>query len=124
MFGLCRIAHLHSQVEAEDKITEIETESHAGSQGHLFVKPGQMKLGTWAVILFVDGPHVAGIEEEGPFEKADQMEPVFQVGLQFDVARLVGIGTLGCPVSAGAQGTYLPGPDLVGSARKILFFKG
>ena len=121
LFVRIRIGRVQADAEvgADDQNADVITQSEARAQGDLVQEalPFQLRAGAFGVVL--QQPDVAGVEEYGSAELPEEPEAVFDVGLQFEIARLVEVSVAvvaGRAVAAGAQRTHREGPDAVGAA--------
>ena len=76
-------------VHSDDEIVKIQSEANACSQGNFPVKALKAKFPVFQGWVGFTKPHVSGIYEEGCFEKLINMEAVFNISCEFDVANQV-----------------------------------
>ena len=107
-------------VEAEDEEVQVVTQAEAGAQGDLFGKFLQREGSVGASCIGAEQPDVARIEEDGAVEVGDEVEAVFYIGFQADVAHVVDKAVLvslsvGRGITTGADTAGGEGTDAVGT---------
>src|SRR5690606_6796353 len=124
-----RIPHLQAGIQTGHEIVQIEAEARTGSYGdlsHELVKP---EVPARIKFIFPAAPYVAEIRKDGSLKLGaehivEQFESVFDVAFQLDLPQLIQVPQVQAQVrvqhftviSAGAQGTRLPGPDAIHAA--------
>jgi len=88
---LGRVPDLQTQIQPENKIIKIEAESGTCADSELLIKFTRFKLSSIPVVFLVDGPYIPCIEEKGALQEPDQFVAIFQIPLNLDVSRLVGV---------------------------------
>ena len=89
-----RIMEADAAVEAEDEEVQVVTQAEAGAQGDLFGKFLQREGSVGASCIGAEQPDVARIEEDGAVEVGDEVEAVFYIGFQADVAQYLSVSAL------------------------------
>ena len=99
----------YAHIETDDQEVHVVAQSGAGTQCQLLGQAAQVEFGVGARFVLAQQPYVAGIQENGTVQVADDAEAVFQIGLQSDVAYLVDEGialVAGRVVAAGAYAAF------------------
>ena len=106
-----------AHVETDDDKVEVVAQARARADGQ-FAEVLGVELAAGAVGVVAREPHVAGIEEHGAVETAEEPRAQFEVGFEFHVARLVHIGVfaVGGAEAAGADAAHREGAHAVGTA--------
>ena len=79
----------YADVEAQDKKVEVVAEAEACAEGYVVEELAGIDSGAWSVVVRLHEPYVAGVNEKGSFERANEWEAIFNVGFQLEVAYLV-----------------------------------
>ena len=78
-----------AEVGADDQVTDVVAQSEACSQRDVVQEAFPFEFGSGTFGVFLQQPDVSGVEEDGSVEPPHDAEAVFDVGFQFEVARLV-----------------------------------
>ena len=71
-----RVVRLQTEVEAQQEVCEVHTQTDAVGRGDFLVKILEAELAVGLVGVVLDGPHVAGIDEQSAFEHPEQLGAV------------------------------------------------
>lgn len=71
-----RIMGFHTKVKAQQEVSEVHAQTYAVSGSNFFVETIEMEHAAGLVGIVVDGPDIAGINEQGAFEHPEQLGPV------------------------------------------------
>ena len=106
-----------AHVEAEHEEVEVVTQTDTRAEGYVLQR-GSCKLRTRALRVVAHEPNVAGIEEDGAVEVAEEFGTQFGVCFEFYVARLVhvGVARVGSAVRTRTDGANGEGTYTVGTA--------
>ena len=59
---------LHTQVEAQDEVVEVQAQTHAVANGDVIKQTRELELTARLVLIVAQGPDVTGIQEHSPRE--------------------------------------------------------
>lgn len=101
------------------QVTDVVAQSEACSQRDVVQEAFPFEFGSGTFGVFLQQPDVSGVEEDGSVEPPHDAEAVFDVGFQFEVARLVEVavavvrGGGSCPGRAtDGEGAVLLAPPM------------
>ena len=117
---------LHTEIEAKDEEVEIETKTQSIGHRHLLEDIGEAELSAGLVGIVAQCPDVARIDKQGSGEFPKQLCPIFEVEVEFHVARLVDevdLTVFACKAS-GTESSHRPASHTVGSSREISLLEG
>ena len=113
-----RIVSLHTHVETEEEIIEIQTYAKAVGSGQLLVETIEMKHAARLVLVVMDCPDISGVNEKSRLDYPEQFRAILHTHIQAYIAALVDKRTDGVAriKGAGTQSTYVPAPHAICSA--------
>ena len=120
-----RIDRLHTHVEAQDEVIEVEAQPQAVRRGNLLIKLIKLELATRLLSVVTQRPDVTRVDECCALKFPKEECAVFHVQVQLHVTRL--IDEIDAPVltfvASRTQLTHAPASDAIGAAGKITFLK-
>ena len=122
----CRIVCFEAQVEAQEKICEIQSQTDTVGRSYFFVEAIESEHAARLARIVADGPYVAGIDEQGTFEHPEQPCAVLHTQVEPYVAALVyevGYRVFGI-VCSRTESTHSPAAYSVGATGIKAFFEG
>ena len=124
----CFVWHVqcNAEVEAYDKEIEVMAYAYTSARSELLEDTVGLEFCSWSVVVVFHQPYIASIEECGSIEATHDIEAVFEVGLQLDVAGLVEICIMGVGrnIVAWTYAAYGKCPYAVGSSHIELLAVG
>lgn len=121
-----RIMGLEPEVKPQQEICEVHADAEAIGGRYLLVEAVELKHTPGLVRIIMNGPNIAGVDENGPLEYPEQLGTVFHAQYQINVATLIDkIGhRVASIVAAGAKSAHTPAADTVGATCIKAFLKG
>ena len=116
-----RIDGLHTHVETQDEVVEIQSDTHTIRRGYLLIELVYLKLPVWLVGIVAKRPDVTRIHKQGTLELPEERGAILGIQVELQVTRLVDEvdASVIALVSAWSQFSYTPTPHRVGSTREI-----
>ena len=123
--GMGWVHGLHAEVEAQDKVVEIQSETKSVGHSQFAEETMEAELPALLVGIIAQGPDVSGINEGCTVEFPEEERAVFEVQVDFHVARLVDEvdASAGAPEATRPQFAHAPATHRVGTTREIAFLE-
>src|ERR1700722_2999918 len=106
-------------IDAQHQDSKVESKACACADGEI-IEEVRVEDGSGSVRVVSEGPDVAEVGENSPADEGEELCPVFNIALQFDVSGLirkirirVGISLI---IRAGSEGACAEGADIVRAA--------
>ena len=74
----CRVYSFETEIETEQKVCEIHTQTYAVCCGNLFVEFIERELTIRLVLIFSYRPNIAGVNENRAFKYPKQFSTIFE----------------------------------------------
>ena len=119
------IMSLHAHVDTHKEILEIQSDAGAIGRRNLLIELVELEHSSRLVLIVLNGPYVACVEEQAQFNHPKQLGTVLKVDVKADVAALVDeVGqAVVAVVTARAQGAHTPTAHTVGTATVEAFLE-
>ena len=122
LLSLIRWIHrLHTEVETQDEIVEIQTDTQTIADGQIPQEAAYLELSTRLILIVAQRPDISCVDEQGTAELPEQVCAILQVQVELQVTRLcdeVDLPVL-ILVTARAQTSHTPASHAVGTTREI-----
>ena len=116
----------HTQVEANDEIVEVQAQSQTVTDSQIFQDALKLKLSPGLIRIVAERPDITRIDKQRTAELPEQMGPVFEVQVEFQVTGLrdeVDVTVL-VAVAPRAEAPDAPSAHAVGTAGEIALLEG
>ena len=120
-----RVESLHTQVEAEQEVIEVESYAQPISHSYFFIKRVYLELASRLAFVVFYRPYISGVDKSCHFEFPDKLASVFGIEVEPYIPALVHKidGLVYSFIAARAESSYRPSPYTVGPTGKISFFE-
>lgn len=121
-----RVDGLHTTIEAEDEVVEIEAKTKAIGNGDLTPEGVEAELTARLILVITHRPDVTGIDKQGTVYLPEHMAAVLGIHVELDVTRLIDEvdATVGTHVGTRAKTTDAPSTHTVGTATEVALLVG
>jgi len=120
-----RIMGLHTHVETEQEVSEVESKTETVGSGYLFIERIEMEHSSGLIGIIVDRPDIAGVDKESEFKQPKEPGSIFHRKVETYVAALVDevAHGVGAGEGSGAERAHIPSADTVGAPTVEAFLK-
>ena len=117
---------LHTHVETQDEVVEVQTQTQSVGHGYLFVELVESELSTGLFCIVTQRPDVTRIDECRSIELPEQERTILQVEVYLHVTRLIDEvnASVGASEATGSESAHTPSAHAVGTAREVAFLEG
>ena len=121
-----RVDRLHTQVETQDEIVEVQAQAQSIADSQLTGKILEAELSAGLFVVLADGPDITGIHEEGSVEFPEQVRAILGIQVELHITRLVDEVDTSVLflILSRSQRTHGPSTHTIGTTGEIAFFKG
>ena len=116
---------LHTHVETQDEIVEVQAQTQSVGHGDLLVELVESELSTGLLSIVTQRPDVTCIDECSTIELPEQERTIFQVEVYLHVTRLIDEvnASVGASEATWSESAHTPSAHAVGTSREVAFLE-